>query len=262
MNSNLLEYQEDGNGEVVVFIHGFCEDKTLWNSFSKALSADYRVICIDLPGFGGSEIYEGFPSTEGYAKEVHHLLIHLKIDYCVVIGHSLGGYVTLAFAEQYPHLLKGFCLFHSTAFADTDDKITNRNKTIDFVEQQGTETFVKALMPKLFTENNRKIFANEIQLLITRASTILPQAIIDATIAMRDRKDRIAILKNSSFPILFIAGIDDTTVPVAVSKQQSDLPSKPHSCYLLNTAHMGMIEQKEQTISELSNFLKVCFLNN
>lgn len=260
MSKSLLSYVEAGSGDTLVLIHGFCEDKTLWKDFSDVLSADYRVVCIDLPGFGDSEVCDGYPSTEVYAQSVHDLVVELKLAPFVVIGHSLGGYVTLAFAQLFPELLRGFGLFHSTVFADAADRRATREKAIEFVTNHGSGAYVATLIPKLFTEPNKIRFADRIAGLIEKGSAAPAQGIIDATVSMRDRKDRSQLLKDVKVPVLFIAGKEDTTVPLAQSEQQAVFSKNVRSYFLEDCAHMGMVEQPEQSLEAIQDFVEECYL--
>src|SRR4051812_32476186 len=125
MKNDTLSYQALGKGPAVVLIHGFCEDQSIWSDYIQKLSRDYHVIVPDLPGFGKSSPEFGEAVTmEYYARRVHEVLeIVLQAEERVTfIGHSLGGYVALAFAELYPERINGMGLFHSTAFADNEEK--------------------------------------------------------------------------------------------------------------------------------------------
>ncbi|MFL5728399.1 MAG: alpha/beta fold hydrolase, partial [Cytophagaceae bacterium] len=130
----MLHYTESGRGKTIVLVHGFCESQEIWKKTQAALSAHYRVICPDLPGFGKSPLKVKDISIAYYAEMIKELLAFLNVEKCCMIGHSLGGYITLAFAEKYSAMLSSFGLFHSTAFADSPEKKENRNKTIQFIQ--------------------------------------------------------------------------------------------------------------------------------
>ncbi len=130
----MLNYDDLGRGEeVVVLLHGFCESKALWEDFEEELSDSYRVLNIDLPGFGESQLNESNITMEWYASQINGLLEELNIEKVVIVGHSLGGYVGLAFAKLYTSKLLGLGLIHSNAFPDTEERIHSRNKTLKFL---------------------------------------------------------------------------------------------------------------------------------
>src|SRR6185437_15275426 len=110
MNS-LLSYHDEGKGTALVLVHGFCESKEVWKDFSSVLSSKFRVVTPDLPGFGDSKPDTTVTSIDDYADKLYSFLKQLGIDKCILIGHSLGGYVTLAFAELYEHMLLGMGMF-------------------------------------------------------------------------------------------------------------------------------------------------------
>lgn len=253
-----LNYTDTGIGDVVVLLHGFCESNAIWCDFERELSKKYRVICPDLPGFGESRLMVNEVSMEYFAAEVHHLLNELAIPTCTIIGHSLGGYVALAFAETYSSTLKGLGLFHSTAFADTDEKRINRDKTIKFLEDFGVAIFAQSFVPPLFNEESRSKYAEEIANITKVAKNTDPLAVIETTKAMRDRKDRSALLAQLEIPVLYIIGKEDGAVPFEMSMQQCGLPKNSVVHILENCGHMGMVEKKIETIKAIDGFLTYC----
>ncbi|TAH25804.1 MAG: alpha/beta hydrolase [Cytophagales bacterium] len=258
MDKSLLSYHIQGTGSTVVFLHGFCEDKSIWEAFSNYLSSQYQVISIDLPGFGASPNSNEFNSIPSIAHQIKILLDALKIYSCILVGHSLGGYVALEFAESYPDNTHGLCLFHSTAFADSDEKKNNRNKAIEFIKKNGTYPFIKNLLPSLFSMANQEKYKNEISDLIEKAKQILPETLIRTSEAMRDRADKIEFIKKYPHPILYIVGKEDQAIPLESSIAQIHLAQQAHTLFLSNISHMGMLEAHEQTVHTLEAFLFIC----
>jgi pimeloyl-ACP methyl ester carboxylesterase len=153
-NNRKLAYQQTGQGEPVILVHGFCEDSWIWNGLTEALKDRYQVITLDLPGYGDSETgQEG--SIEYMAAAVLAVADELKLDTFSVIGHSMGGYVSLALAERAPGRIKKLGLFHSHPFADSPEKKEARTKAMEFVEKEGHEIYVEQLIPKLFETHFR-----------------------------------------------------------------------------------------------------------
>lgn len=251
-----LVYSDQGAGLPVVLIHGFCENKELWTGFQEKLSTAYRVITIDLPGHGQSEAALHDLTMEFMAQKVNELLNDLDIHSCVMIGHSLGGYVTLAFAESYSGKLRGFGLFHSTAFADSEDKKRNRDRTIEFIEKHGMDAFADSFVAPLFYPKNRELLSSEIDKLKDVCRKMDVKAVVATTLAMRDRKDRIEVLKQTKLPVLFIIGREDNAVPYEKSMEQCYLPEKHHVHVLEETGHMGMYERKDESIKAIGEFLQ------
>ncbi|MES2615354.1 MAG: alpha/beta hydrolase [Bdellovibrionota bacterium] len=254
----MLEYNDTGHGFPLILIHGFCENRTVWKYCEKELATQYRVINPDLPGFGESRLTEATVSMEYFADQIKQLLDALKIEKCIIIGHSLGGYVTLAFAEKYSEKLSGMGLFHSSAFADAEEKKENRNKTIDFIQKHGVSIFAESFVPPLFSLKNKDLFKPEIKDLTFTAASSSEHGVIETTKAMRDRKDRTEVLKSVNIPVLFVAGKQDGVIPLEKSLEQCHLPKHSIVHFLEGTGHMGMIEKKPETIKIICHFMAFC----
>ena len=210
-------------------------------------------IVTSIPGYGQSQPVEDY-SMDGLAIHFKDLIKRLDIDPCMVVGHSLGGYIALALAENFPDLLSGLCLFHSSAFADTDEKKENRNKGIEFIERNNVKSFVEPFFGPLFSPSNKEKFKDTINNLINKAVET-PAHVIQNTLAgMRDRPDRIHVLRQVDFPVLFIIGKDDGAVPLEKSLEQCSVPDKSWAVFLNQTGHMGMFECKDETLFALKSF--------
>jgi pimeloyl-ACP methyl ester carboxylesterase len=253
--SKAIIYTDKGSGPVVVFVHGFCESKDIWKTFAERLSANYRVICLDLPGFGESMLDKEQVSMEWFADEVQQLMKLLSIQLFTFVGHSLGGYVGLAYAEKYAQHLNGLCLFHSTAYADSEERKINRDKTIAFIHKYGADMFTQSFIEPLFLLKNRQALKNEIAELKSIAKESSGKGIIATTAAMRDRPDRTHVLASSKIPVLIIGGKNDATIPIAKLEELSQLSSVIQLAEIEDCGHMGMYEQKEKTFEVLSEFL-------
>jgi len=249
---------DEGSGLPVVFIHGFCENHKMWKNFTKPFLEKYRVMTIDLPGFGKSPIPSDQFSIKDVAQLVLEHLIQKEIDSFVLIGHSLGGYVALEMIKLQPGKVEGLCLFHSTALPDTEEKKDSRNKTIKFVEKRGVEVFAESFVPSLFYTKNRKRLKKEIEDAVSMAAETSLETLVAYTKAMRDREDRTDVLKEFDGPISIIAGEEDTSVPVEKIQQQELFPRHGLVYYLENCGHMGMFERNEETSREVDYFIQVC----
>lgn len=246
-------YTDQGKGIPVVLIHGFCETHEIWNSFSNQLSENYRIICLDLPGFGKSKLLpEGF-SIADVATRVLKFLAALKIESCIVIGHSLGGYVTLEMAQQQPQFIKAFGLFHSTAYPDSEEKKISRNKVIEFVTKNGVALFTESFIPPLFYDQSNK----QIPAVVKLASATPLTTLISYVKAMRDRPDRTSVIRDFHNPILIIAGEKDTGISPDSLKKQADLAQNATLLTLGNVAHMGMFESEELALKRINEFIQV-----
>ncbi|MGY6523417.1 MAG: alpha/beta fold hydrolase [Mongoliitalea sp.] len=250
----MINYTKRGNGPALILIHGFCESLEMWAHWMPTLAQTHCVYAIDLPGFGKSPLIESTISMESTAVILQEWLDQEGISDPTIIGHSLGGYVTLAMAELMGIGIKGIGLFHSTAFADTEEKKHTRNKTHQFIRKFGVEKFIDSFVPSLFSEENRLKNFQEIELLIQAGRKSSKEGVLAYILAMRDRKDRMDIWQNFPNPKLVIAGYYD----LAVNIEQSRL-HKPYTQFyheLPHAGHMGMFEASETTLKLLQNFLK------
>ena len=252
--SKKIFYQSIGNGRPVMLVHGFGEDGNVWGKQVEYVKDKYLLIVPDLPGSGKSEMTDDM-SMEGMAEVLHSIIHEENIDRCTVIGHSMGGYITLALVESYWNHVNAFGLFHSTAFADTDEKKEVRKKGIEFIKQHGAFEFLKTSIPNLFSPNSKSLIPNSINEFIDSLKDFTPQALISYYNAMINRPDRTAILKNTENPVLFIAGEHDNAIPLNDILKQCHLPEKSYFHVLKKSGHMGMIEQPTDASLILEEFL-------
>lgn len=241
-----------------MLIHGFTESLKIWYDFKKKLARNFRVVLIDLPGHGKSSILDEVHSMEMMADSIKAVADHLNISSAVIIGHSMGGYVSLAFARKYNSLLKGMGLFHSTSLADSDENKEARERAIDVIRNNHSR-FLLNFIPELFAPETRDIFRSEIQVLVDEAMSMDPKAIIAAQLGMRNRTSTLDVLINAPFPVMFIAGQKDSRVPFENIWVQMALTETAYSLILRNSGHMGFIEARDKTLDFVENFTRSCY---
>lgn len=253
-----IYFEEYGSGKPLVLLHGFTESLKIWYDFKETLSKNFRLILIDLPGHGKSSIIEEIHSMDLMADCVKAVLDHLNIPTSVIVGHSMGGYVSLAFARKHSRMLKGLGLFHSTSLADSDETRQGRERAIEAIEKNHTR-YLLNFIPELFATETKELYESEIQNLIDEASTMKSEAILAAQKGMRDRSSTLDVLINASFPVMFIAGQKDNRVPFENIWVQMALTETAYSLILRNVGHMGFIEAKIQCLDFLENFGSACY---
>ncbi|UYQ93514.1 alpha/beta hydrolase [Chitinophaga horti] len=249
-------YRDEGQGKVVLLLHGFGEDGSVWENQQAYLSNYFRVIVPDLPGSGKSPLAD--VSMEAMADFVHAILLQEKLVQVTMIGHSMGGYVTLAFADKHPEMLQGFGLFHSTALPDNEEKKEGRRKSIRMIEQYGADAFVRQTLPNMFAAAFREAQPQRVEEYIRRGLAADAASLIAYYDAMIQRPDRTAVLKDTKTPVLFIIGKDDTAVPPDSVLPQVTIPPVSSVHIFENVAHMGLWEVYEASNIILQQFVTFC----
>lgn len=256
-----IAYRVEGEGKPVVLLHGFGEDSHIWDQQIDCLKAHCRVIAPDLPGSASSQLLVAqTPATpvaiEGYADCIYALLEHEKIASCIMLGHSMGGYIMLAFAEKHPDLLTGIGLVHSTAYADSAEKKQNRTRGIELMETYGGQQFLKTTIPNLFGHAFKQAHPEQIDGLIAMAASFSTPALQQYYAAMRDRPDRTHVLKSNPLPVLFVIGTEDVAAPMNDVLKQTHLPLNSYIHILEGVGHMGMWEAPVLLNQNLLAFIK------
>ena len=240
----MLNFKISGNGkENLVLLHGFMENLSIWEEMEKSISEHFTLIKIDLPGHGKSEVLKEIHTMELMAEEVKKVTDHLKINHFHLLGHSMGGYTSLAFAEKFPEKLKSLTLFFSTYFADDPEKKEQRQKSLRIIKE-AFKTYVNAGVPNLFNANEKDILEGKINLAKEIAISTNNDGVLAAVKGMIERTDKSEVLKNFEGKILVIAGKHDNAVNT--KKTLENLPDKTNiKSYLLDCGHNGHWEKPE-----------------
>jgi pimeloyl-ACP methyl ester carboxylesterase len=254
--SQKIYFKDRGSGFPIVLLHGFCENHHIWDGFARDLALNFRVLTPDLPGFGKSQLPVTPFSIDDIAGLMLDWLDGIGIKKSVLIGHSLGGYVTLAMAKRNVKAFSGIGLFHSTAFADSDEKKANRDKTIDFVLKNGVAPFASTFVQGLFHDEKDKSLTK-----VSKMAAETPlETVISYTKAMRDRESSVDFLRSLPIYLLVIAGIHDSIIPVAVSMEFAKLAPKLAFQPLEHSGHMGMLEDNQEALHAIRKFASNCLI--
>ena len=248
-----ISYSDTGKGTAVVLLHGFLENQTMWKELTPILSHKNRVIAIDLLGHGATECLGYIHSMEDNAKIVKAVLSHLRIRKAVFVGHSMGGYVALAFAELYPATIKGLVLLNSTSKEDSTERKHNRDRAIKAVKQNYVN-FVRLSIANLFSENNRERLEKEIEKVKLEALKTPLQGIVASLEGMKIRKDREFILHEREFPKLLILGKKDNVLNYEDNLKQ--IENTNTELITFPDGHMSHVENREELVMVLLEFIK------
>jgi pimeloyl-ACP methyl ester carboxylesterase len=276
-------YRVTGDGPLVMLVHGVPFNGTLFQSQVETLHG-FKFIIPDLPGSGASEMIDDM-SMEGMAEVIKHIIDaespdDLRLEgntnaqgvfnsearalavptvrdrgAAVLIGHSMGGYISLAFAEKYPEYLLGLGLFHSTAYPDSEERKTTRKKAIESIKSNGSRDFLKTMMPNLFSPNSRANMAPKIEQFVAQTNNFPAEALVSYYEAMMQRPDRTSVLKNLKIPMLMIAGKYDNAAPLSDLLKLCHLPEISYFHILSESGHMGMIEEVGNSNQILNDYL-------
>lgn len=247
-------FEESGRGSAIILLHGFLESSTMWKDYAAVLSEKYRVIAVDLPGHGRTNSFGYVHSMEEMAETVKVVADHLRLKRYHLIGHSMGGYVALAFGEKYPDIPKSITLFHSTSRSDSEEKKKDRDRAIQIVKQ-APDTFIKVSIPNLFRPKTRKIYHDKVVEMIEEARKMPVQGIIAALEGMKDRPDREALLHLSPIPFCIIAGRKDNVLPLERIIPQMEAP-RVLDRLITENGHMGFIEDRDLCLETIQYFIE------
>jgi 3-oxoadipate enol-lactonase len=247
-----LAFRDHGQGQTVILLHGFCGSSEYWEKVIPLLD-QFRVIAIDLRGHGKSGIPEGGYTIDEMAKDINYFMDQKQLKDVYMFGHSLGGYVTLSFAENFPDKLKGFGLIHSTPLTDNEEAKEKRSRSIEKIDEYGMKTFIDELVPNLFNPEHHEEFRDDINAVKQIGYNTSPAGAKETLKAMRSREDRQATITNSKVPVFLAAGGKDSVVP----QESTFIVDGRHVKKVLldHSGHMGIYEEPEKLSIEIKNFI-------
>jgi pimeloyl-ACP methyl ester carboxylesterase len=251
-----IHYTDSGRGHVVILLHGYLESGEVWNGFAGQLATEFRVITMDLPGHGLSDVYGETHSMEFMASAVKDLLDKLSVGKAFMIGHSLGGYVTLAFLELFPEYLSGYCLFHSQPLSDSPETVEKRLREIAIVKAGKKDLMYPDNVTRMYALSSPDRFPKAFQRSKDIASRIPGEGIIAVLNGMIQRPSRLKIMEEGRVPCLWILGTMDSYIPCEPIQEKVKLPQNATVLVLQNSGHMGFIEESELSVLTLTDFVK------
>ena len=246
-----------GEGTPVVFLHGYLESSEIWQPYVNGLSTYGRIILIDLPGHGDTGILDEIHTMSFMTEVVKYALDYLGVEKCIMIGHSMGGYVTLSFVKEYPEILLAFCLFHSHPLPDTDDTKKNREREIELVQEGKKELIYNTNIPKAFATDNLNNNRSEIKFAKNIACKTPDKGIINALKGMMNRTDQRETIQYSPVPFLWILGMKDNYIDYQAVTDKVILPKNGSLSLLENSGHMGFLEERERSLGIIIDFIQM-----
>jgi len=249
VNDVQLAYERRGNGGPLVLLHGYPLDHHLWDEVIPLLDGTFDLIAPDLRGFGESTIGDPSPSMEDYAADIAGLLDYLDIQKAAIVGHSMGGYVALAFARLYPERVSGLGLVASQVLADPPDRKEGRYKSAADVSENGIESVVATMTPKFTADEKLQSFAR------SSMERQQPAAYIAALKAMAERIDSTPLLASLNIPVVIVHGDADALIPVDRAREVKAALPQAYLVEINGAGHMPMMEAKEKTAEALKHLI-------
>lgn len=245
-------YSDSGKGSVIVLLHGFLENSLMWKDIEAEFAKTHRIVCIDLLGQGQTGCLGYVHTMEQMAEAIYAVLKSLRLRRVVLIGHSMGGYVSLAFAEKYGEMVKGICLMNSTAQADSEERKKLRVRA-NKMAQTNYENMVRMAVGNLFKPESLELFSDEVKWVKQEALKTPLQGYIAANEGMRIRPNRVSTLHNIK-PLLYIIGKSDPVINTdSVIEEAKSINAE---YVVLEGGHMSHVENKEELIKELKSFVR------
>ncbi len=251
-NDGVINYETQGEGPAVLLLHGFLEDLAMWDELAALLLKNFTLIRLDLPGHGRSSVYGKTHSMEFMAEVAHGLLQHLGLENVSVIGHSMGGYVALAFLDLYPSEVRQIILLNSSPYNDSPERLLNRKRALKLIPKN-KKLFITVSILNLFAEDRREDLTAEITALQQQALSIPTPGILAAIRGMMERKDRRHVLKKYRGTKYMIAGTKDEVIPIT----DSENAAKETGCTLIKveSGHMTLLENVKE-INKIVHFIE------
>lgn len=252
VNGTTIAYQDQGEGEVIVLLHGFCGSSRYFEQVQPILAQHFRVICPDLRGHGETDAPIGPYSIEQMADDVAGLMEQLEVSKYTLLGHSLGGYVTLSLVQRYAQFLAGFGLIHSTGHEDSPEAKEKRLNSIAAIASDGITPFIDSFAPGLFSPQHLETNSKALHCVKEIGYKTPPQGASGALVAMRERADRRDVMSASVLPLLLVAGEQDPILsPQRVFTTDRDGVKQ---VIIEGVGHMSMLEAPEKLATVIKDF--------
>lgn len=245
VNGIQIAYDRHGSGTPLVLLHGYPLDHRIWDEIVPLLKDDFELIVPDLRGFGQSELVEEQYTLTDMAADIAALLDKLDIENAYIAGHSMGGYIALAFVRNYPKRVLGLSLIASQALGDTPERKQGRYATADEIMRTGVQTVVESMTPKLTPDNRVQAFVRGL------IAAQQPVGLANAMKAMAERPDSTSLLPSIKFPIVVIHGAADELIPVERAREVKAAIEHAYLTELEGTGHMPMLENPRETATTL-----------
>lgn len=256
LNGIGIDYRDVGQGLPVVFIHAFPLNQAMWEDQARALADRFRVITLDLRGFGGSQAPEGPYSMDQMASDVYELCRALGIDRAVLVGLSMGGYVSMAFARNYPESIRALVLANTRASADSDQARLRRARSAEKALNQGTAAAVADLLPLLLASSTLQSRPDIVQKVRAMAESVQPRVFAAVQAGLAERPDSTQLLSKVNFPVLIISSDQDALNTIQEAQALQEIIPDSRLRIIQGAGHLSNLERPDQFNAILTEFLE------
>lgn len=256
-NGCALRVADSRKGEkTILLLHGYLESLDVWEDFAKLLAKEYRVVAMDLPGHGISQVMGPMHTMSFLADTVVGVLDELEIDKVTIVGHSMGGYVALQTLRLHPDRLEGLVLLSSTPNPDSPEKLLDRDREIAMVEAGHKDLLATTAAKNGFASDNLRRMQDEIIFLEEQVLVTEPEGVVALLRGMKEREDSNELLRSSSLPQLFILGKKDSYIPLEKAEEMVAAHPQAKVVWLENSGHLGYFEEPEVCATAIGEFVK------
>ena len=242
--------------KTIVLLHGYLENMLVWEEFIPLLYKEFRIVTLDIPGHGISEVKGECHSMDYLADTLASALHSLGIAEATIVGHSMGGYIALAFAERHPEMTSSLVLLHSTPYADSDEKRHNREREIALIRAGKKELLAHTVPEMGFAPENRNRCRTAIEDLEQTIFLTEEGGIIALLNGMIGRKAQSEMLHKFGKPILFILGRKDGYITAEVAEKMVSEHPEAQVAWLEMSGHMGFVEEPKACAEALLEFVR------
>ena len=251
-----LAYTDAGRGPVVVLLHGFPLDRSMWRGQVESLSSKFRVVAPDLRGHGGTDVTSGPATMEEMAEDVAALLDELNVPRAVVCGLSMGGYVALAFYRMHPERVRAFVLADTRPQGDTEEARRAREETAHRALTEGMEPIADAMLPKLLSARTRESAPEVVARVREMMLGMKPEGAAAALRGMAVRRDQTDLLPKIDVPTLVVVGSEDAVTPPSDAEAMRDQIEGSRLVRIEGAGHVSNVERPEEFDRALAEFLE------
>ena len=257
VNNLTVSYSDHGpdDAPVIIFIHGFPFNKSMWNGQIEALKDNFRVIAYDIRGHGNSDPGIDDFSIELFVIDLLRLMEKLKLEKSILCGLSLGGYIALNTVLKYPDRFDGLILNDTQCIADTPEIKETRCTAIIRIKEKGVEQYADEIIKKLFASESfikkRNMIAEVKEMIINTPKLTLSNTLH----ALAERKETCTRLPEIKIPVLIMVGKEDKITPIAAAQQMHELIKDSHLQIIPHAGHVTNLENPTTFNSQLVNFL-------